>query len=96
MLTFKSPPFRLTCKSCSRKKRQYLNDEDDLSIYLFTQIETDRIEHYGEDLMPILSKALLIPFKQFVHTLVNLNLVSPSERMQLAHVDELAHGAVGL
>ena len=44
----------------------------------------------------VLRKALLIPFEELVHSIFYLHLVSPSEGIKLADINELAHGSVGL
>ena len=39
-------------------------------------------------------QTFFIPFKQLLYTILNLDLVDPTERVELRHIDEFAHGAV--
>lgn len=41
-------------------------------------------------------EGFLVPVEEFLHALVDFDLVRPAEAVELAHVDELARGAVGL
>ena len=41
-------------------------------------------------------EGFLVPVEEFLYTFVDFDLVRPAEAVELAHVDELARGAVGL
>ena len=43
-----------------------------------------------------LLEGCFIPLEEFGYTLFNLDLVCPTERVELRHIDELAHGTIGL
>ena len=40
-------------------------------------------------------QAILIPVEQLPHSVLNLHLMRPTQRVQLGDIDKLAHGAVG-
>ena len=42
----------------------------------------------------MLSKTLTVPLKQFLNSLLNLNLMSPAKAMQFLHIDEFTHGSI--
>ena len=44
----------------------------------------------------MLFQTTFVPIKQFLDTFIYLNLMRPTQRVQLAHVNELAHSAIGL
>lgn len=44
----------------------------------------------------MLLQAVLVPVEEFLYSVLDFDLVGPSEAVKLADIDELAHGAIGL